>query len=298
MPREIDESLIEATIRRIAETQAARETEPDVPATAGAELPTTGQNAAPMPETVSERPERLLPGDSAGFRRALSGDGPEPRPAARGLLRSVPNIEMPAVDAVAPPRLGVSRDQPDAPDGDGPLASVLGRLEELARQLDAVNRRVEALAASVDAITAGSAGDARQPLRLSNAGGPGSRAGGPAEPPEQQVIDRRPIPRPLPPLEVEPKRGLDLLPLTYRVTVEDKRRGVDLVPLHRALLSVAGVRDMALISYNNGAAIVSLETTGELDPDTLAAAVSRAMSRGARAEVHSDHAFVVKLAED
>jgi len=297
MPREVDESLIEATIRRIAETQAARETEPDVPATAGAELPTPEQYAAPMPETVSERPERPLPGDSAGFRRALSGAGPEPRPAARGLLRSVPNIEMPSVDAVAPPRLGVSREQPEAPDGDGPLAGVLGRLEELARQLDAVNRHVEALAASVDAITTASAGGARQPLRLPNAA-PGSRAGAPAEPPEQQVIDRRPIPRPLPPLEVEPKRGLDLLPLTYRVTVEDKRRGVDLVPLHRALLSMAGVRDMALISYNNGAAIVSLETTGELDPDTLAAAVSRAMSRGARAEVHSDHAFVVKLAED
>jgi hypothetical protein len=247
---------------------------------------------------VQDRAARPSPGDSAAFRRALEGTTEEPRPAARGGLRSVPSIEMPAADALAPHKL--VRDQPsrESPRGAESLADVLGRLEELARQLDAVNRHVAALSASVDAITAASGGDAGQPVRAPNVTPIAPRSGAFGEPSDPQVIDRRPIPKPLPPLEVESKRGFDLLPVSYRVTVEDKRRGVDLVPLHRALLSMAGVRDMALLSYNSGAAIVSLETTGELDADTLAAAVSRAMSRPARAEIHSDHAFVVKLTED
>jgi hypothetical protein len=115
---------------------------------------------------------------------------------------------------------------------------------------------------------------------------------------EPELIDTRPLPKPLPPIQVESKRGLDLLPRTYRVTVEDKRRGVDLVPLHRALLSMDGVRDMSLLSYNNGVAIVALETTGDLDSDGLGRFVSRAMSRAAKVEQHNEHTFVVKLAED
>jgi hypothetical protein len=109
-------------------------------------------------------------------------------------------------------------------------------------------------------------------------------------------IDTRPLPKPLPPIHAaEQKRGLDLLPRTYRITVEDKRRGVDLVPLHRALLGMEGVRDMSLLSYNNGIAIVSIETVDTLDPPALETAVSRAMARPARIEVHNDHTMVVKL---
>jgi len=115
---------------------------------------------------------------------------------------------------------------------------------------------------------------------------------------EEAVIDTRPIPQPLPPLHAEPKRGLDLLPRTYRLTVEDKRRGVDLVPLHRALLGMDGVRDMSLLSYSNGVAIISVEMMHELAPEILEQAVARAMSRGAKVEVHNDTTMVVKLAEE
>jgi hypothetical protein len=114
-----------------------------------------------------------------------------------------------------------------------------------------------------------------------------------AEAPEADVIDTRPLPKPLPPLE--PRRALDLLPRAYRITVEDKRRGVDLVPLHRALLSMEGVRDMSLLSYSNGVAIVSLEMNGPMDADALAAQVGRAMSRSARVESHNESTLVVKL---
>jgi hypothetical protein len=96
----------------------------------------------------------------------------------------------------------------------------------------------------------------------------------------------------------EPRRGLDLLPRSYRVTVEDKRRDVDLVPLHRALLQMHGIKDMSLLSYSNGVAIISLETTGALDPDELCATVARAMARPAKVEVHNDTTMVVKLSEE
>ena len=68
-------------------------------------------------------------------------------------------------------------------------------------------------------------------------------------------------------------------PRQYRITVEDKRRGVDLVPLHRAIQGMQNVKDMSLLSYSNGVAIVALETIGGIDPDVLGAAVARAMSR-------------------
>jgi hypothetical protein len=98
--------------------------------------------------------------------------------------------------------------------------------------------------------------------------------------------------------ESDPRRGLELLPRSYRITVEDKRQGVDLVPLHRALLGMDGVKDMSLLSYNNGIAIVALDTNGDIEPDTLRASVSRAMAREARVEVHNENTMVVKLAED
>jgi hypothetical protein len=113
-----------------------------------------------------------------------------------------------------------------------------------------------------------------------------------------RATDDRPLPRPLPPLHVDQRRGLDLLPRSYRITVEDKRRGVDLVPLHRALLGMDGVKDMSLLSYNNGVAMVSLETVADIDAESLGRAVSRAMSRDAQVEVHNENTMVVKLGDE
>ena len=78
------------------------------------------------------------------------------------------------------------------------------------------------------------------------------------------------------------------LPRQYRITVEDKRRGVDLVPLHRAMQGLENVRDMSLLWYNNGVAIVLIETVGALDPETLREAVGRAMARETKMEVHNE----------
>jgi hypothetical protein len=179
------------------------------------------------------------------------------------------------------------------------------QLREITQRLDTIMALLEELTADQPPAVGGAWGAAQSSARASAPAAlarpaifrdDGARQ--PSPEPEPEIIDTRPIPKPLPPLQMEPKRGFDLLPRSYRITVEDKRRGVDLVPLHRALLGMDGVRDMSLLSYNNGVAIVALETTEELDPDSLGASVSRAMSRDARVEVHNEHTMVVKLADE
>lgn len=74
-------------------------------------------------------------------------------------------------------------------------------------------------------------------------------------------------------------RGLDLLPKQYLMTVEDRERNVDLVPLHRALLSLAKMEDISLVSCANGTPVVSLRVVGELDQAKLQEAVSTALDQ-------------------
>lgn len=75
------------------------------------------------------------------------------------------------------------------------------------------------------------------------------------------------------------RRGLDLLPHQYLMTVEDRESKVDLVPLHRALLSLAEMGDVSLVSFANGVPVISLRVEGELDLERLGDAVSTAMDR-------------------
>jgi hypothetical protein len=75
------------------------------------------------------------------------------------------------------------------------------------------------------------------------------------------------------------RRGLDLLPQQYLMTVEDREGSVDLVPLHRALLGVDGVEEVSLISYANGVPVISVRATGELDLDQLGQSVVVVMDR-------------------
>lgn len=77
----------------------------------------------------------------------------------------------------------------------------------------------------------------------------------------------------------EQRRGLALLPQQYLMTVEDREGKVDLVPLHRGLLSLAVVEELSLVSYANGVPVLSLRTQGDLDMDRLRDAVAVAMDR-------------------
>ena len=75
-------------------------------------------------------------------------------------------------------------------------------------------------------------------------------------------------------------RGLEHLPQTYRITVEDRDgTPVDLVPVHRALLTFAPADNISLVNFANGVPIVSVQMEGELDLERLAAAIGAATSR-------------------
>ncbi|MEX1254664.1 MAG: hypothetical protein WEE64_10015 [Dehalococcoidia bacterium] len=75
------------------------------------------------------------------------------------------------------------------------------------------------------------------------------------------------------------RRGIDLLPKQYLMTVEDREGSVDLVPLHRALLTMPGVEEISLISYANGVPVISVRTEGELDLELLGENVGMSMDR-------------------
>lgn len=75
-------------------------------------------------------------------------------------------------------------------------------------------------------------------------------------------------PEPAEPLTVE-ERIAARLPQQYVITVEDHERHVDLVQLQRALLRVADMDDVSLVSFLNGTAVVSVRVKGGLDLEKL-----------------------------
>jgi len=77
----------------------------------------------------------------------------------------------------------------------------------------------------------------------------------------------------------EVRRGLELLPQDYMMTVEDREGKVDLIPLHRALLAFVPVESISLLSFANGVPVISLRSDRELDFERLGTAVSSALDR-------------------
>ncbi|MDZ4278348.1 MAG: hypothetical protein U1B78_04335 [Dehalococcoidia bacterium] len=91
------------------------------------------------------------------------------------------------------------------------------------------------------------------------------------------------------------RRGLDALPQQYLVTVEDKEHEVDLVPLHRAFLNVAGMDEVSLVSFANGVPVISLRVEGELDFDRLSEAVGTTMGRQCEAIPQENNRLHLRL---
>ena len=79
--------------------------------------------------------------------------------------------------------------------------------------------------------------------------------------------------------QAQSRKGLELLPQEYLMTVEDREGKVDLIPLHRALLAFVPVENISLLSFANGVPVISLRSQGELNLDRLGAAVSAGMDR-------------------
>jgi hypothetical protein len=96
--------------------------------------------------------------------------------------------------------------------------------------------------------------------------------------------------------------GLDLLPQSYTVTVEDRqeddrRSKVDLAPLHRALMDMEGVRDLRLVGYAHGIATIALELQGEIDVSKMQSAIGEAMQRECTVLARDEQRIHVRMAE-
>ena len=331
MTKEPDEDLIEATIRRVAEAKAAR-------ANAGYADDSDGSPAAVPPPPPEHAPAVSAADDAdedriaATIRRvaeAKAARAVEPRPPVAGIDGDAAPAPAPAPRPIGNPAPMPVREPESvaaAPESPATADGFADAVAELRRELAATRRELQALSERFEATLGPAAGRSAAEERVVEAAdddewddtpqlpriplgqpprpailrdpSPHTATAEHLEPEPETIIDTRPLPKPLPPLHAEPRRGLDLLPRTYRITVEDKRRGVDLVPLHRALLGMDGVRDMSLLSYSNGVAIVAVDMIDELEPQTLEGAITRAMSRGAKVEVHNDTTMVVKLAEE
>jgi hypothetical protein len=81
------------------------------------------------------------------------------------------------------------------------------------------------------------------------------------------------------PVEADQRRGLDLLPHQYFLTVEDGEGSADLVALHGALQDVAGIEELSLVGFTNGVPVVSLRADRELDIDKLGELIGASMDR-------------------
>ena len=320
MPNDIDEGLIEATIRRVAESKAARTDGPSIEMPVAESIAPViarpnAQDAGGEPVSILARPAE------SGLLPQLKADEEDTEVAPQSLrarMQGLPAVPMkmaawrgapntvspqgaesrtspkPALPQRSPPRhRRATFEAPAEAEGD-----IAVQLETIVRRLDAILPMLERIAGSREAGTAcGEWERAPQSSRAPFAIRATPRADGVAQVAEPAASEWQPLQEPAPPLG-EPKHGFDLLPRNYRITVEDKRGGVDLVPLHRAMLNMNGVRDMSLLSYNNGVAIVALEMTDELDPELLRSSVSRAMSCEARVEVHNENTMVVKVSEE
>jgi len=66
----------------------------------------------------------------------------------------------------------------------------------------------------------------------------------------------------------------------YRMTIEDRDgTPVDLVPVHRALLTFSTPDDVSLLTFSNGVPVLSIRTKGELDLDQLATTIATATAK-------------------
>lgn len=350
MDKPVDEDLIEATIRRVADAaKAARnavaEAEagaPDAPTEAApkAASPAKAAAASSEPEDVIEATIRRVAAEKAAREGAVEAPAPETAPVPEPVApiepapepvvaeeaapdeeeepalapRPIRVVDPAPVAAAAPPQTEIAADVVSSIERRlyATEVAINGLAERIDIVLSLLERLVQTAASSVHApappVPQPDADDdwdespqiSRMPVGLTprppvfRDPSPMTATAAQLEPEwddePQQVVAAQ--------AEVAPPRKVDLLPRAYRITVEDKRRGVDLVPLHRALLGMDCVKDMSLLSYNNGVAIVALETVGEIVPDALGACVSRAMSRDARVEVHNEQTMVVKLAEE
>jgi len=114
--------------------------------------------------------------------------------------------------------------------------------------------------------------------------------------PESQWVPQAGPPRPVPkPVTLVPDDTP--APYAYKVTIEDRKSPIELLPLHRALTSIPSVRNLSLLNYVNGVASLSLETMEEIQPSELENAVKKVMKRSCSVVPHESNVILIQVGD-
>jgi hypothetical protein len=121
------------------------------------------------------------------------------------------------------------------------------------------------------------------------------RLGSWREPPEEPA-----------PVAMEPRASLKPVTLvpddtiaaySYRMTVEEPGKPVELVPLHQALSSVAAIRNLSLVGYMNGVASIAIESTEEILAAEVENAITKTMKQECSVITHDESTLLVQIGE-
>jgi hypothetical protein len=172
-----------------------------------------------------------------------------------------------------------------------PLWRSLGQLQRALTDVDWAQAMDEATAEAEEAL-AKATGLRPSPVAVSQ----------PAAAPELEEPDTEAAPtisgpdRPLSRLELPTSDGG--APYSYTVTVEEVGSRVKLIPLHRSLSQVEGVRELSLKSYTNGVAVVSIDSEVELEAPVLEEALSTGMHQVCRVISGEGPSFLARMGSD
>ncbi|MDI6858536.1 MAG: hypothetical protein QME71_09520 [Dehalococcoidia bacterium] len=106
------------------------------------------------------------------------------------------------------------------------------------------------------------------------------------------------------PVALEPRAALKPVTLvpddtiaaySYRMTVEEPGKPVDLVPLHQALNNVAAIRNLSLIGYMNGVASIAIEATEEIAAAEVESAISKTLKQECSVMTHDESTLLVQI---
>lgn len=116
---------------------------------------------------------------------------------------------------------------------------------------------------------------------------------GEREEPESEIVSLGPRPQAMKPVTLVP----DDTPAaySYRLSVEDTKRPLELVPLYQALNSVPAIKNLSLLGYVNGVASLSIEATDEVKPEEIETAVGKVMRRSCSVVPHESNTILVQV---
>ena len=227
-----------------------------------------GQLEQALKEIQWEEPTAIAsPLEAAEAPTVEAADSQVAAPEAEPEEATAPSVEasVPEAEAIAQEAEAVAQGPVEEPEVVGAVEGSVGEPENVAAAEEPA-AEVEAATQDVEATV-----EEQEPAPAAAFSGP-----------------RRPL----------PAEGLEREPPAahaYTITVEDPGAEAPLVPLYRALGRVGRIRDMDLVSYTNGVAVISLQSDDEIAADDLRVAISESVERNCRIVNHESNVFLVRM---